>query len=147
MHPAAQRYLTLPSPQQKAVQLLLCEQALAIWERAMPTPIVYRDKSAGTLQFLESGLPREAILAVKMGKDKYQIAQRFLKPMAGLQSDSIVVPGHVRFAYFAIHNLFASHVLSIEVDPWLVPNQALAAFTEDDVIPRLEAAMASVAKP
>ncbi|RJX33247.1 MAG: hypothetical protein C4516_02310 [Oxalobacter sp.] len=144
MHPAAKQYLSLPPEQQKAVQLRLCERALEIWENVMPKPIVYRDKTTGTLQFLEVGLLREAILSVKMGQDKYLIAQRFVNPMSGLQDGSFVVPEKARFAYFSIHNLFATHILRSQNDPWLVTNQALAALSDENIIEHLQWAISAV---
>lgn len=145
MHPAAKQYLSLSPEQQKTVQLRLCERALEVWENVMPKPIVYRDKATGALQFLEVGLLREAVLSVKMGQDKYFIAQRFLNPISGLQDGSVAVPEHARFAYFSIHNLFATHILRDLIDPWLVANQALAALSDDNVIDHLEWAMSTVA--
>jgi hypothetical protein len=143
MHPAAHQYSSMSSEQQKAVQLRLCERALEIWERAMPKPIVYKDKSEGKLHFLEVGLLREAILSVKLGKDNYQIQKRFIKPMLSLQDGSIALPDNAKSAYFAIRNLFAAHILLDITDPWLVPNQALAALDESEVTAILEWAVAA----
>ncbi len=144
MHPAAEHYLALSPEQQKNVQLRLCERVLEIWDRLMPSPVVYKNKSTGALHFLEVGLLREAFLSVKIGKDRYQIQQRFLKPMADLESGALTLPGKTKFAYFAIRNLFATHILQNPADPWLVPNQALAAMDESDVVANLEWAMAAV---
>lgn len=145
MHPAVEEYLALPPEQQKTVQLRLCERVLDIWDHLMPSPVVYKNKTTGTLHLLEVGLLREAFLSVKIGKDRYQIQQRFMKPMSDLQSGILVLPGKTKFAYFAIRNLFATYILQDQNDPWLVPNQALAAMEESDVIPNLEWAMSSLA--
>ena len=140
MRAAAQRYLALSPTKQKAVQVGLCERALAVWEAhfARSVAVVYRESVTGTTQELEIRLPREALACVRSGQDIANLESRYREPLTALQDHDLDFPDQVEMAYYAIRNAFASHVLKREVDPWLVVNQALAAIGEADPVQVLE---------
>ena len=143
MHPAAKRYLEMDFAAQKRVQILLCQQALQVWEQFVPTNLTYRESVVGTEQELDASLPRAALTAVVSGQDAKAIKARYLEPIVALEDEDIVLPKRAEFAYYAIYNLFSAQVLQQPLDPWLVPNQALAAMGDEAAASALQRAVSA----
>jgi hypothetical protein len=141
MHPAVEQYLAMDSATQKRVQVLLCQQALQVWEQLVPTHLTYRESVVGTEQKLDASLPRAALVAVVSGQDAKAIKARYLEPIVALEDEDIVLPKRAEFAYYAIYNLFSAQVLQQPLDPWLVPNQALTAIGDEAAGSALERAL------
>jgi len=138
MHKAASRYLEMNRLEQKNIQVLLCRRALEIWERDNPNNCQYRESVVGTIQELETSLPRLALESVIAGRDLYSVKERYREPICALQDEDLILPEPSLSAYYAIYNLFKSCVLGAEIDNWLVVNQALSSLGEKDAVSNLE---------
>lgn len=113
----------------RAVQLVLCRHALAIWEAFLRRygPVEYVDSVVGLYHCVDSTLPRDALASVEACKDSSNVSHRYLEPVTALQDDDLELPDHVEFAYYAIYNLYRSAVVGAAIEDWLIVNQALSA--------------------
>lgn len=134
MHKAAELFLALDCAKKRAACIQLCERALRIWESTFPDgcSVAYRESVVGSIQTLDCGLPREALAAVRSGKDAAAIGQRYLEPIAALQDDDLVLPEAAHFAYYAVYNAFERYVSEKKIDEWTIVSQAIASAGSDD---------------
>jgi hypothetical protein len=148
MHPSAAAFLAMPPARRREVHLLLCEHALEVWEQHFPPgdPPSYVESVVGTRQVLDVGLPREALDAVRVGRDDANLDYRYREPIAALQDDDLEFPDAVEFAYYAIYNAFRRHVQGADLDDWLIVNQALASVGAEQTLPVLERCVETVAR-
>ncbi|MBB1627957.1 hypothetical protein [Achromobacter sp. UMC71] len=126
---AAEAFLDFPPERQRGVHLHLLKHALAVWEShysldAQPT---YVESVAGSCQQADTGLPREALAAVRDRRDTAGVESRYLEPIIALRDEDWVLPHAAASAYYAIYNGFRLHVLGQDIDAWLIVNQALSS--------------------
>ena len=119
----------LTPERQRDVHLLLCEEALQIWNEyaARKAPIVYYDSVVGVRHKVDVRLPHDALHSARLGCDVDDVQHRYLEPTVAMQDDDLVFPRTIKFAYYAIYNCFRKHACGEDLDPWLIVNQALAA--------------------
>lgn len=143
MHALAAAYFNLTAKQKKQIHVILCQQALAIWQTytEQHTPLTYIESVVGTYQTVDNTLPQDALGAIQAGHDNAQVADRFLEPLAALQDHDWEMPPNIEFAYYAILNAFRLHVLKQPIEPWLIVNQALAAISEEQALDTLQQAL------
>lgn len=149
MSPLTEQYAALTSEQQKHVQLVLCEQAYALWLAYVSQNALteYIETVMGTLQKLDWQLPQEAIEAVRLGSDEKNVNGRYLEPITALQDDDLEFSEEMEFAYYAIYNLFRFHVMHKLDDSWLIVNQALTALGADTAVSHLTSAITQLLQP
>jgi hypothetical protein len=125
----ADSFRLLTPEQQRNVHLLLCEEALRIWDAyaARHAPIVYYDSVVGMRHQVDVGLAHDALRSARLGTDVEGIQERYLEPTVAMQDDDLVFPKTIEFAYYAIYNCFCKHACGDDVDPWLIVNQAISA--------------------
>lgn len=143
MHPAAEAYFALTAESKKQVHLVLCQQALNIWQAyaTQHGPLTYSESVVGTDQNIDETLPQDALNAIQAGSDNAAVQERYLEPLAALQDADWDMPAKIEFAYYAILNGFRLHVLKQPIEHWLVVNQALAAIGEDQALNVLQQAL------
>lgn len=146
MTPEYLTYLALGPSQQREVQIWLCERALPVWEGyfAERGEVVYYDSVVGTRQVLDKTLPRQALEAVKSGRDHAGIEKRYYEPIVALQDDDLEWPDSIEFAYYAIYNAFSHYVEGRTLDTWIIVNQALTALGPDQAQDSLQAALDAI---
>jgi len=129
------KFFALNTEQRRLTHLLLCENALKIWNLYANAhkSIAYMETVAGTHQKVDKQLPVDALASVKQGWDSQNVAQRYLEPITAMQDDDLSFPEHITFAYYAIYNLFIKYVGEENIDDWLIVNQALSSETNDTV--------------
>jgi hypothetical protein len=123
------QFAQLNDEQKRCVHLILCENALQIWTNYVTQfdEISYIESVVGTHQIVDKLLPKDAFESVKNGKDLSKIDNRYAEPISAMQDDDLEFPDEIKFAYYAIYNLFNRYILQQNIDDWLICNQALAA--------------------
>ena len=103
METLADQFLELRPDQRRVVHFALCEYALHKWTRYASAQgrIQYIESVVGTQQEVDIQLPVDALDAAK-------------------KED-------VKFAYYALYNLFRKYAQREVVDDWLIVNQALSS--------------------
>jgi hypothetical protein len=131
----AKTFLSLNNEQKHFVHLELCRNALSVWENyvARFDEISYVESVVGTFQIVDKLLPKDAFEAVIIGKDSMNIDNRYSEPINAMQDEDLEFPDNIKFAYYAIYNLFNKYILQQNIDDWLICNQALAAETVEDL--------------
>jgi hypothetical protein len=114
------------------VHLLLCEEALRIWDEytTRNAPIVYYDSVVGMRHKVDVRLPHDALNSARRGTDIENVQDRYLEPTIAMQDDDLEFPKEIQFAYYAVYNCFRKHACGEDIDAWLIVNQALSA--DDD---------------
>ena len=128
-------YLSLSPGRQKVVQMALLEHALQAFEGAYPRHgrTEYFESVCGTRQQFDHSLPSDAIWCITVSKDVANAGARFGEPICAMQERDIELPERLAFAYYSIYNAFRLHVGAEPIDPWLVVNQALAVYPEQEM--------------
>jgi hypothetical protein len=136
----------LNSARKREVHFILCEYALNKWDKyiAQNPEIRYVDSVVGMAHTVENTLPREAFESAKKGEDLANIGGRYSEPIVSLQDEDLEFPEPIVFAYYAIYNLFQRYVLGINIDDWLIANQALAS--EPDMLKMKELFLQAILK-
>lgn len=144
MHPLAAAYFDLSEATQKQVHLYLLSKVLPVWQSfvAEHPSLTYLESVAGTQQTVDGQLPEDAVKAIEFGWDHAQVAERYLEPLAALQDGDLSLPEPIEFAYYAMFNAFRLHVLGEPLDHWLVVNQSLSVFGEEQSLAALAQALA-----
>jgi len=127
-----QRFLELGSARKRAVHFKLCAHALGKWldYSASRGRIEYIEGVVGTSQVVDNDLPALAFEAARQGRDTNAVARRYGEPIAALQDEDLAFPDQVAYAYYAVYNLFRKYAGSVEIDDWLIVNQALSSETD-----------------
>jgi hypothetical protein len=146
MHATIEAFMAMSAEQKRSVHLQLCGHALKVWEKHFPpgSGLAYRESVVGTLQFLETGLPREALESIREGRDLAYIEDAYGEPIAALYDDDLKLPEPAMYAYYAIYNAFQLHVLGKAVDPLLIVKQALSAVEDHEMTSVFQQALDSV---
>ena len=55
------------------------------------------------------------------------VERRYAEPITALQDEDFVLPDHIAYSYYAIYNLFRKYALRMDIDSWLIVNQALSS--------------------
>lgn len=147
MHPVAKKYFDLTASSQRLVQIELCSKVYELWlEYVTENGICeYQETVAGTTQAVDYSLPKDALEAVKAGKDVLNVAARYQEPVAALQDDDLVFNDDMEMAYYSIYNLYLYHIARKLDDSWIIVNQALSAFGQQDTIPLFDRAIENAA--
>ncbi len=124
-----EEFLNFSEEKRKSVQFKLCENALEILNKyfAETGEISYVESIVGTFQIVDSKLPSDAFESAISAKDLRKTYHRYAEPISAMQSDDLVFPDHIEFAFYSIYNLFQKYVLHRKIDDWLIVNQALSA--------------------
>jgi hypothetical protein len=122
----AGEFLSLSASQRRAVHEALVQQALARWQAWTDRQgeVRYRDTVVGTEQLLDARLPADAWTAARSGRGCAEIAARYGEPRAALQDGDLAFPEPIAFAYDAVYNHFRKYGLGLDVDDWVIVNQA-----------------------
>jgi len=139
-------FIAMSAEQKRAVHLQLCGRAVQVWEKHFPpgSGLAYRESVVGTLQFLETSQPREALASIREGRDLADIESAYGEPIAALQDDDLKLPEPALCAYYAIYYAFQLHVLRKVVDPLLIVKQALSAVEDHEMTSVFQQAIDSV---
>jgi hypothetical protein len=134
MPDSVKTFLSLNYEQKRFVHLELCRNALSVWAdyTARFDEISYVEGVVGTYQIVDKLLPKEAFEAVVDVKDSASINWRYAEPINAMHDDDLEFPDNIKFAYYAIYNLFNKYVLQQTIDNWLICNQALSAETNEE---------------
>jgi hypothetical protein len=129
----AESFQRLTPERQRQVHLLLCEEALGVWNAyaAEHAPIRYSDSVVGMRHKVDLRLPRDALRSAQAGTDLADVERRYQEPIVAMQDDDLEFPRPIKFAYYAIYNCFRRHALANEIDAWLIVNQALASIDHE----------------
>ncbi len=135
MEDLAATYLSLTPDRQKAVQVTLLERALLAFESAYPRhgSTEYSESLCGTMQMFDHSLPSDAIWCITVSEDVANVGVRFGEPVCAMQEGSFELPEPLDLAYYSIYNAFRLHVRAESIDPWLVVNQALSVYPEQEM--------------
>lgn len=131
---SADIFLSLGKKQQRSVHLDLCRNALRIWETytSQFDEISYIEGVVGTFQVVDKTLPHEAFEAVIRGRNAKNIDWRYAEPINAMHDEDLEFPENIKFAYYAIYNLFNKYIQQQNIDDWLICNQALSAETNPE---------------
>lgn len=123
------KFFTLNPQQRRSVHFALCEYALEKWDlyTKPQNKIEYIETVTGSRQEIDQQLPLDAFESAIQGLDSLNVDQRYQEPIAALQDNDLVFPENIRFAYYAIYNLFKKYGKKETVDDWQIVNQALSA--------------------
>lgn len=133
MSTLAHQFLALSPGQKRTVHFVLCKYALGKWlEYVAPRGQVrYIETVCGTKQVVDNNLPKEAFESAQSGRDLGNVDERYGEPIAAMQDDDLAFPEPVKFAYYAIHNLFLKYARHEAIDDWLIVNQAVSSETDE----------------
>ncbi|MBX7173086.1 MAG: hypothetical protein K1X72_19100 [Pyrinomonadaceae bacterium] len=135
----AETFQNLADDQKRLVHLELCRNALRIWQEyaSQFEKIDYVEGIVGTYQIVDKCLPKDAFEAVVRGHDEKKVDWRYAEPISAMQDDYLEFPDHIEFAYYAIYNLFNKYILCLNIDDWLICNQALSAENNLEIVDSL----------
>jgi hypothetical protein len=127
-------FLSLNSEQKRFVHLELCRNALSVWTNYVAEfdEISYDEWVCGTHQIVDKLLPKDAFEAVIIGKDSAKIDSRYSEPVSAMHDEYLEFPDNIKFAFYAVYNLFNKYILQQKIDDWLICNQALSAETDSE---------------
>jgi hypothetical protein len=128
-------FLNLNKDQKRTAHLELCRNALIVWNNyvARFDEISYVESVVGTFQIVDKLLPNEAFDAVNIGKDSAKIDLRYAEPINAMHDEDLEFPENIKFAYYAVYNLFNKYIMQQNIDDWLICNQALSAETVENL--------------
>ena len=135
----AETFQNLADDQKRLVHLELCRNALRIWQEyaSQFEKIDYVEGIVGTYQIVDKCLPKDAFEAVVRGHDEKKVDWRYAEPISAMQDDYLEFPDHIEFAYYAIYNLFNKYILCLNIDDWLICNQALSGENNLEIVDSL----------
>jgi hypothetical protein len=133
MSPLAVQFYSLAPDQQRLVVIPLLEKALEVWEQyySPGTRPTYQESITGSIQELDTDLPREAWEAIIAGTDTNGIAMRYLEPIVALRDEDMQVPEPAEFAYYAIYNAYQRYIRHESVGDNVLINQILSSLPEE----------------
>jgi hypothetical protein len=95
---------------------------------------------------VDATLPADALRSARAGADIANVQRRYEEPIVALQDDDLSFPEPVEFGYYGIYTCFRKYVNGMEIEPWLIVNQALSSDDDSDSWAlRLEQAIAAEA--
>ncbi len=127
-------FLNLNSERKRVVHFELCRNSLLLLEKffAKRGKIEYRESVCGTHQIVDKKLPSEAFQSALSSEKTEEINRKYLEPIAAMQDDDLIFPEEIEFAYYSIYNLFRKYALKVEIDDWLIVNQAISAESDEE---------------
>ncbi|MGG7607812.1 hypothetical protein [Massilia sp. BKSP1R2A-1] len=133
MSPLALQFYSLASDQQRFVVIRLLWKALDVWEQynSPGTRPTYQESVSGSIQELDTDLPREALETILAGTDISGIAERYREPIVALRDEDIQLPESAEFAYYAIYNAYRRYILLEPVEDKLLINQLLSSLPSE----------------
>lgn len=87
----------------------------------------YTETVCGTRQTLDNRLPIRAYDLAVTGTRSDETAGEFLEPTTALSDGDLEFPDHIELAFYSIYNLFQKYSQNVDIDAWIIVNQALAA--------------------
>jgi hypothetical protein len=149
MKSLAQQFRALAPCQKRTVHFILCDYALGKWRdyAASRGRIRYAESACATSHVVDKKLPGDAFESAREGRDRGTVDERYLEPITAMQDFDLEFPDSVRYAYYAVYNLFQKYARLEPIDDWLIVNQALASETDKSKWrPLLEEAIANAMK-
>jgi hypothetical protein len=134
-----EQFRALPPPARRRVHFQLRERALFEWNAfcAKKRLLRYVEGVAGTRQVVDPALPSDALEAARTGEDTLNVEHRYAEPITALHDEDWSPPEPTRFAYYSIYNLFEKYARGLDVDDWLIVNQAMASLPPERIGPLL----------
>ena len=128
-----QQFLAVTDEQKRSVHFVLGQHALAQWTAFVASrwTVTYADSVCGTCQTVDTTLPGDALKCARQSTDTARVEERYGEPLVALQDGDLDFPGPIRFAYFALYNLFMKYAGIENIDDWLIVNQALASEADE----------------